>query len=238
MRRTLTPLQLTHCSNVPPQTWRAYGREAEHAAKNPTLWRGNVRARHAVFLYQASWSASPLSQRLWTSSAISPYTEPLGTFFWTIIQRGSWTVFKRLPLLFAVALPIGLAQKQPARCCFEALVAYFAYCFFLSEIIKLSGDNLGLKYPASLTPASGIAVIDGIKTLDTGIIGPLAVSATVVAIHDRFYDAKVPDWLWHLLGLLAGLPHQLFCRVCPCRYLGRHRALRIRCDRNAAPRTL
>ena len=120
--------------------------------------------------------------------------------FWTIIQRGSWTVFKRLPLLFAVALPIGLAQKQPARCCLEALVAYFAYCFFLSEIIKLSGDNLGLKYPSSLTPASGITVIDGIKTLDTGIIGPLAVSATVVAIHDRFYDVKVPDWLGTFSG--------------------------------------
>lgn len=120
--------------------------------------------------------------------------------FWTIIQRGSWTVFKRLPLLFAVALPIGLAQKQPARCCLEALVAYFAYCFFLSEIIKLSGDNLGLKYPSSLTSASGITVIDGIKTLDTGIIGPLAVSATVVAIHDRFYDVKVPDWLGTFSG--------------------------------------
>lgn len=120
--------------------------------------------------------------------------------FWTIIQRGSWTVFRRLPLLFAVALPIGLAQKQPARCCLEALVAYFAYCFFLSEIIKLSGDNLGLKYPSSLTSASGITIIDGIKTLDTGIIGPLAVSATVVAIHDRFYDAKVPDWLGTFSG--------------------------------------
>ena len=120
--------------------------------------------------------------------------------FWTIIQRGSWTVFKRLPLLFAVALPIGLARKQPARCCLEALVAYFAYCFFLSEIIKLSGDNLGLEYPSSLTSASGITVIDGIKTLDTGIIGPLAVSATVVAIHDRFYDAKIPDWLGTFSG--------------------------------------
>lgn len=120
--------------------------------------------------------------------------------FWTIIQRGSWTVFKRLPLLFAVALPIGLAQKQPARCCLEALVAFFAYCFFLSEIIKLSGDNLGLKYPSSLTSASGITIIDGIKTLDTGIIGPLAVSATVVAIHDRFYDVKVPDWLGTFSG--------------------------------------
>ena len=120
--------------------------------------------------------------------------------FWSIIQRGSWTVFKRLPLLFAIALPIGLAQKQPARCCLEALVAYFAYCFFLSEIIKLSGDNLGLQYPSFLAPATGITVIDGIKTLDTGIIGPLAISATVVAIHDRFYDAKVPDWLGTFSG--------------------------------------
>ena len=121
-------------------------------------------------------------------------------FFWTIVQRGSWTVFKRLPLLFAIALPIGLAQKQPARCCLEALVAYFAYCFFLSEIIKISGDNLGLMYPSSLAPATGITVIDGIKTLDTGIIGPLAVSTIVVAIHDRFYDAKVPDWLGTFSG--------------------------------------
>lgn len=120
--------------------------------------------------------------------------------FWSIVQRGSWTVFKRLPLLFAIALPIGLAQKQPARCCLEALVAYFAYCFFLSEIIKISGDNLGLMYPSSLAPATGITVIDGIKTLDTGIIGPLVVSTIVVAIHDRFYDAKVPDWLGTFSG--------------------------------------
>ena len=87
-------------------------RKAYYAAENPTFWRSHVRARHAVFLYQASWSASPLSQRLWISSAISPYTEPLWYAFWTIIQRGSWTVFKRLPAPFAVALPIGLAQNN------------------------------------------------------------------------------------------------------------------------------
>ena len=121
-------------------------------------------------------------------------------FFWTIVQRGSWTVFKRLPLLFAIALPIGLAQKQPARCCLEALAAYFAYCFFLSEMIGISGNNLGLMYPSPLAPATGITVIDGIKTLDTGIIGPLTVSTIVVAIHDRFYDAKVPDWLGTFSG--------------------------------------
>ena len=97
------------------------------------------------FLYQPHGRISALATTVDIVGDLAVYGTPWYVF-WTIIQRGSWTVFKRLPLLFAVALPIGLAQKQPARCCLEALVAYFAYCFFLSEIIKLSGDNLGLKY--------------------------------------------------------------------------------------------
>lgn len=185
--------------------------EGRTCCKNPTLWRGNVRARHAVFYIRPHGrrlrSRNDCGHRRRSRRIRNPLVR-----FWTIIQRGSWTVFKRLPLLFAVALPIGLAQKQPARCCLEALVAYFAYCFFLSEIIKLSGDNLGLEYPSSLTSASGITVIDGIKTLDTGIIGPLAVSATVVAIHDRFYDAKVPDWL----GTFSGSSLVYLISFLPC----------------------
>ena len=53
----------------------------------------------------------------------------------------------------------------------------------------------GVKMPGAEAMAKA-----GIKTLDTGIIGPLVVSATVVAIHDRFYDAKVPDWLGTFSG--------------------------------------
>ncbi len=119
---------------------------------------------------------------------------------WSVVLRGAWTVFKQLPLLFAVALPIGLAKKQPARCCMEALAAYLTYCYFVSEIITLSGNNLGLPYPSDNGPATGITVIAGIKTLDTGVVGPLIASAIVVAIHDRFYDAKVPDWLGTFSG--------------------------------------
>lgn len=119
---------------------------------------------------------------------------------WSVILKGAWTVFRQLPLLFAVALPIGLAKKQPARCCLEALAAYLTYCYFMSEFITLSGNNLGLRYPADFSPSTGITVIAGIKTLDTGVVGPLIASAIVIAIHDRFYDAKVPEWLGTFSG--------------------------------------
>lgn len=35
---------------------------------------------------------------------------------WYMIQEGAWMVFRQMPLLFAIGLPIGLAKKQNARC--------------------------------------------------------------------------------------------------------------------------
>jgi len=32
--------------------------------------------------------------------------------FWTIVNKGAWTVFNQMPLLFVVGLPIGLAKKE------------------------------------------------------------------------------------------------------------------------------
>ena len=37
--------------------------------------------------------------------------------FWYIVQEGAWTVFRQMPLLFAIALPIGLAKKENACAC-------------------------------------------------------------------------------------------------------------------------
>ena len=48
-------------------------------------------------------------------------TEGLWYKFWYILQEGAWTVFNQLPLLFVIGLPIGLAKKQNARACMEAL---------------------------------------------------------------------------------------------------------------------
>ena len=55
---------------------------------------------------------------------------------WNVFLQGGWTVFNQLPLLFAVSLPIGMAKKQNARCCMEALVLYMTFHYRSSNFCR------------------------------------------------------------------------------------------------------
>ncbi len=119
---------------------------------------------------------------------------------WNVLLDGGWTVFNQLPLLFCVALPIGLAKKQNARCCMEAVVTYLTFNYFVAAILKGWGPALGVDFSAEVGGTSGLAMIAGIKTLDMGMIGALMISGVTIYLHNRFYDAELPDWL----GVFSG----------------------------------
>jgi len=133
---------------------------------------------------------------------------------WNVVLSGGWTVFNQLPLLFAVALPVGLARKQQARCCMEALVAYLTFNYFVSQILVYWGADLGVDFAQEVGQASGLALIGGIKTLDMGMLGALLVAGVVVALHNRLFDTKLPEWLGvfsgstfvYMVSFLAMLP--------------------------------
>lgn len=114
---------------------------------------------------------------------------------WNVILQGGWTVFNQMPLLFAVSLPIGLAQKQNARCCMEALVGYLTFHYFVNTILTQWGGFFGVDFTAETGSASGLAMIASIKTLDMGMIGALIISGIVIALHDKFFETELPDWL-------------------------------------------
>lgn len=82
---------------------------------------------------------------------------------WDVIASGSWAVFMQLPLLFVIGLPVGLAKKQNARACLEALVTYLTFNYFLSSILKYWGPNFGVDMDAAVGSSSGLAMIAGIK---------------------------------------------------------------------------
>lgn len=110
---------------------------------------------------------------------------------WRVLLAGGWTAFNQLPLLFSLALPMGLAKTQRGRCCLESLAAYLTFDYLVGAIVTVF---LGSDVPA------GMVSIAGVRTLDTGIIGALAVSGVTVALHNRFFDVRLPQWL----GVFSG----------------------------------
>lgn len=119
---------------------------------------------------------------------------------WNVILQGGWTVFNQLPLLFVVGLPIGLAKKQQARCCMEALVLYLTFQYFLNTILSQWGPAFGVNFAAKIGGTSGLTTIASIKTLDMGMIGALLISCIVIYLHNKFFDTKLPEWLGTFSG--------------------------------------
>lgn len=119
---------------------------------------------------------------------------------WTLIEEGAWTVFRQLPLLFVVGLPISLAKKQQARACMEAIVVYLMFNYFLSSILNMWGTTFGVDFAQEVGGTSGLALIAGIKTLDMGMIGAIAISGIVVYIHNKYFDVELPEFLGTFRG--------------------------------------
>lgn len=120
--------------------------------------------------------------------------------FWYMIQEGAWMVFRQMPLLFVIGLPIGLAQKQNARCVLEAFVIYVTFNYFLAAVLQFWGPVFGVDYSAVAGGTSGLTMICGIKSLDTGMFGALIISGVVVWLHNRYFDKELPEWL----GIFSG----------------------------------
>ncbi len=133
---------------------------------------------------------------------------------WNVIQEGGWTIFRNMPLIFVVGLPIGLAKKQNARACLEALVIYLTFQYFLSAILTAWGPFFGVDFTAEAGGGNGITTVAGIKTLDMGIIGAILIAAIVVWLHNRYFDTELPEFLGifkgstfvYVLGFLTMLP--------------------------------
>ena len=114
--------------------------------------------------------------------------------FWTIVNKGAWTVFNQMPLLFVVGLPIGLAKKEQARCCMEALVLYLTFNYFVNQILTYWGSYVGIAMD-STAKTSGLTSVAGIRTLDTGMLGAIVIAGVVVWLHNRFYETELPECL-------------------------------------------
>lgn len=135
-----------------------------------------------------------------------------------IIEEGGWTVFRNMPLIFAVGLPIGLAKQAQGRACLAVLVSFMTWNYFINAMGMTWGHYFGVDFSVDPVAGTGLTMIAGIKTLDTSIIGAIVISGLVTAIHNRYFDKPLPVFL----GIFQGSSFVVivaFFAMIPCAWL-------------------
>lgn len=135
-----------------------------------------------------------------------------------IIEDGGWTVFRNMPLIFAVGLPVGLARQAHGRACLAVLVSFLTWNYFINAMGVTWGHYFGVDFNAEPIAGSGLTMVAGIKTLDTSIVGAIVISGFVTAIHNHFYEKQLPVFL----GIFQGSSFVVimaFLAMIPCAWL-------------------
>ena len=115
--------------------------------------------------------------------------------FLFIMQDAAWAVFRHMPMLFALGIPLGLAKKANGRAALESFVIFLFFNYFVNNILTFWGPQFGVDFSQPIGSGSGLTEIAGVKTLDMSIVGGILVASIVTMIHDRFYDVKLPDFI-------------------------------------------
>ncbi|WP_222889203.1 alpha-glucoside-specific PTS transporter subunit IIBC [Enterobacter sp. C2] len=135
-----------------------------------------------------------------------------------IIEEGGWAVFRNMPLIFAVGLPVGLAKQAQGRACLAVLISFLTWNYFINAMGMTWGHFFGVDFTAEATAGSGLAMIAGIKTLDTSIIGAIVISGIVTAIHNRYFGKQLPVFLGIFQGTSFVVILAFFVMI-PCAWL-------------------
>nr|WP_263313483.1 maltose/glucose-specific PTS transporter subunit IIBC [Mammaliicoccus sp. Marseille-Q6498] len=97
--------------------------------------------------------------------------------------------FTYLPVLFAIAIPIGLVKNEKGVAAFSGFVGYtimnLAINFYLTESHQLADSD-------KLQQAGQSSVL-GIQTLEMGVLGGIISGLIVYRLHEKFTYVQLPD---------------------------------------------
>ena len=85
--------------------------------------------------------------------------------FWFVVEQGAWTVFAQMPILFAIAVPIGFAKKEQARCAMESFVIYKDSTFAMMREAQRRGHQIVACEPRHISWQSGSKVMARVREM-------------------------------------------------------------------------
>lgn len=109
-------------------------------------------------------------------------------------QVGS-AVFNNLPLIFAVGVAIGMAQKEKEVSALSALIAFFVMNTAINAMLQVNGKILADGTISADVLEGTITSVCGIQSLQMGVFGGIIVGLGVAALHNRFHMIELPNAL-------------------------------------------
>lgn len=98
-------------------------------------------------------------------------------------------IFGNLPIIFAMGVSIGMAEREKEVACLSSVIAFFTMHQTISTMLEISGK---LAPDADILEGS-IASVCGIDSLQMGVFGGIVVGLGVAALHNKFYKIQLPS---------------------------------------------
>ncbi|MBS0971358.1 maltose/glucose-specific PTS transporter subunit IIBC [Chimaeribacter arupi] len=118
---------------------------------------------------------------------------PLFQLLFTWMSKVGSFAFSFLPVMFAIAIPLGMARDNKGVAAFSGFVG-FAVLNLATNFYLTANGVLPTSDPQVLK-ANNIQMILGIPSIDTGILGAVIVGVLVYLLHSRFHTIRLPDAL-------------------------------------------
>lgn len=114
----------------------------------------------------------------------------LQVFFHFLATLGSFA-FTYLPVMFAMAIPLGLAKSEKGVAAFSGFVGYMMVHLMTNFYLT----QAGLIVEPQVMKQSGQALIMGIQSVDSGVLGGIIIGIIVSFLHEKYQTIQLPDSL-------------------------------------------
>ena len=119
------------------------------------------------------------------------------------VRRLAGTLFGNLPILFAVAVAIGLSKDEKPTAAFASVIGFLVFHVTLNYILQVAGITAanttvaalmekGMSNYDALLESSKYESVLGIFTLRMNVFGGIVSGLTVAWLHNRFYRIELP----------------------------------------------
>lgn len=97
--------------------------------------------------------------------------------------------FTYLPVMFAIAIPLGMAKRNKAVGAYSGFIGYMLMNMSINYYLTVTHQ---LADTATMKQV-GQSVVLGIQTLEMGVLGGIIAGVITYFLHERFQDTVLHD---------------------------------------------